>query len=146
MLGIRKQETEHTTPFPVSFILYYLFYILYSFEFNYGAALEKLQNLLKLQQEPLGILGAIGKHFRQIAAARTLLDHGKTASELMKLYSMSDYPARKTMEAAHRFRPEFLAKAAQLVLETDAKIKTSVDDPERLLELLILQLAQEAMA
>ena len=113
---------------------------------NYGAALEKLQNLLKLQQEPLGILGAIGKHFRQIAAARTLLDHGKTASELMKLYSMSDYPARKTMDTAHRFRPEFLAKAAQLVLETDAKIKTSVDDPERLLELLILQLAQEAMA
>ena len=46
----------------------------------------------------------------------------------------------------HRFRPEFLAKAAQLVLETDVKIKTSVDDPERLLELLILQLAQEAMA
>ena len=75
-----------------------------------------------------------------------MLDHGKTASELMKLYSMSDYPARKTMDTAHRFRPEFLAKAAQLVLETDAKIKTSVDDPERLLELLILQLAQEAMA
>lgn len=113
---------------------------------NYGAALEKLQNLLKLQQEPLGILGAVGKHFRQIAAARTLQDHGKTSSELMKLYSMSDYPARKTMDAARRFRPEFLAKAAQLVLETDVKIKTSVDAPERLLELLILQLAQEAMA
>lgn len=113
---------------------------------NYGAALEKLQNLLKLQQEPLSILGAIGKHFRQLAAARTLLDHGKNATDLMKLYSMPEYPARKTMDAARKFRPEFLAKTAQLVLETDAKIKTSFDEPERLLELLILQLAQEAMA
>ena len=30
------------------------------------------------------------------------------------------------------------------ILETDYKIKTSFDDPERLLELLILELAQEA--
>ena len=111
---------------------------------RYGPALEKLQQLLKMQQEPLAILGGIGGHFRRIAAARTLLDHGRNASELMKLYGIPDYPARKTMEAARRFRPEFCAKAAELVLETDRKIKTSFDDPERLLELLILQLAQEA--
>ena len=37
------------------------------------------------------------------------------------------------------------AKAAELVLETDYKMKTSFDEPERLLELLILQLAQEAV-
>jgi len=62
----------------------------------------------------------------------------------MKLCHLSDYPARKTMDAARRFRPEFCAKAAELVLETDYRIKTSFDDPERLLELLVLQLAQEA--
>ena len=48
------------------------------------------------------------------------------------------------MDAARQFRPEFRAKAAEVVLETDYKIKTSFDEPERLLELLILQLAQEA--
>ena len=48
------------------------------------------------------------------------------------------------MEAARRFKPEFLRKAANLVLETDYKMKTSFDDNERLMELLILQLAQEA--
>ena len=48
------------------------------------------------------------------------------------------------MEAARRFKPEFLRTAAGLVLETDYKMKTSFDDNERLLELLILQLAQEA--
>ncbi len=113
-------------------------------EGRYGQALLKLQQLLKMQQEPLAILGAVGGHFRRIGTARTLLDHGRNASELQKLCGIPDYPARKTMEAARRFRPEFCRKASQLVLETDYQMKTSFDDPERLLEMLILQLAQEA--
>ena len=111
---------------------------------KYGAALEKLQQLLKMQQEPIAILGAIGGHFRRISTARTLLDHGRSASELAKLYGIQDYPARKSMDAARRFRPEFCRQAAELVLETDSRMKTSFDDPQRLLEMLILQLAQEA--
>ena len=113
-------------------------------EGKYGQAMLKLQQLLKMQQEPLVILGAVGGHFRRISTARTLLDHGRSASELAKLYGISEYPARKSMDAARRFRPEFCALAAQLVLETDYKMKTSFDEPERLLEMLILQLAQEA--
>lgn len=113
-------------------------------EGKYGQALQKLQTLLKMQQEPLGILGAVGGHFRRLSAARTLLDNGRGASDLMKLCHIPDYPARKTMDAARRFRPEFCAKAAELVMETDYKMKTSFDDSQRLLELLILQLAQEA--
>jgi len=111
---------------------------------RYDQALEKLQQLLKMQQEPLAILGAVGGHFRRIGTARTLLDHGKNASDLQRLCGIADYPARKAMEAARRFRPEFCTAAARLVLETDYQMKTSFDDSERLLELLILQLAQEA--
>ena len=111
---------------------------------RYDQALMKLQQLLKMQQEPLAILGAVGANFRKIAAGRTLLDHGKTASDLQKLCGIPDYPARKTMDAARRFKQEFCAKAAEVILETDYQMKTSFDDPERLLELLILQLAQEA--
>lgn len=113
-------------------------------EGNYGQALVKLQQLLKMQQEPIQILGAVGGHFRRISTARTLLDHGRSASELAKLYGIQDYPARKSMEAARRFRPEFCRRAAELVLETDHRMKTSFDDQQRLLEMLILQLAQEA--
>ena len=112
-------------------------------EGRYSLALQKLETLLKMQQEPLSILGAVGGHFRRLGTARTLLDNGKNSSELQKLYGIPDYPARKTMEAARRFRPEFCAKANLLVLETDRRIKTSFDEPERLLELLILRLAQE---
>ena len=112
-------------------------------EGRYAAALEKLQTLLKMQQEPLAILGAVGSHLRRLGTARTLLDHGRNASELSKLCAIPDYPARKLMDAARRLRPEFCAKAVELALETDYAMKTSVDEPERLLEMLILRLAQE---
>ena len=111
---------------------------------RYDQALLKLQQLLKMQQEPIFVLGAIGSHFRKLAAARILMDHGRSASELAKLYPpMPDFAARKTMDAARRYSPEFFRKAAELLLETDYKMKTSFDDNERLLEFLILQLAQE---
>ncbi len=111
---------------------------------EFGQALVKLQQLIKMQEEPIQILGAIGGHFRRMGTAKTLLDNGKTATELMKLTGLKDYPARKTMSAAGRFSARFYAKAAELILETDRKLKTSFDEGERLLEVLILQLAQEA--
>ncbi len=111
---------------------------------RYDEALLKLRQLLKMQQEPLAILGAVGGHFRRIGAARTLLDHGKTAYDLQKLCGIPDYPARKTMDAARRFSPAFCKRASELVLETDYRMKTSFDDSERLLEMLLLELAQEA--
>lgn len=112
---------------------------------RYDQSVLKLQQLFKMQQEPLAILGAVGNHFRRIGTARILLDNGRNASELQKLCGIPDYPARKIMDAARRFRPEFCHKAAELIVETDYKIKTSFDDSQRLLEMLILQLAQEAI-
>lgn len=112
---------------------------------DYGAALQTLHKLLKMQEEPLGILGAIGAHFRRLSVARMLQDHGRNYAELMKLCEIrSDYTAKKAMEACRRFTPAFYKKTAELVLETDRKFKTSVDSAQRLLEMLILQLAQEA--
>ncbi len=110
----------------------------------YGAALLKLRQLLQMQQEPIAILGAVGNHIRRLGAARMLFDNGKSASDLMRLCSMTDYAARKTMNAAGKFSAAFCRKAAELVLETDHAMKTSYDDPERLLEVLVLRLAQEA--
>ena len=112
---------------------------------QYAEALMKLQQLLKMQEEPIKILGAVGNHFRRLSTARILMDQGKNASHLQSLCApMYDSIARKTMETARRFKPEFCRKAAELVLETDYRMKTSYDDKERLLELQILQLSQEA--
>lgn len=113
-------------------------------EGSYEKAFLSLQHLLKMQQEPLAILGAIGSHFRRLSVAKVLMENGKSAYELQMLCGLPDYPARKIMDAARRMDKVFCGKASELVLETDYKIKTSFDDSERLLELLVLQLASEA--
>lgn len=111
---------------------------------KYPAALMKLQQLLKMQEEPIGILAMIGRQFRQIGTARTLLDNGKGVPDVMRLCGLRDYPAKKLLETARRFSPGFCKRASELILETDYGMKTSLDDPERLLELLVMQLSQEA--
>ena len=112
---------------------------------QYGGALAKLQVLLKMQQDPILILGAIGGHFRKLATAKTLKENGRGYQDFMRLTGIkSDYAARKNMDSAMEFSSDFYRKAAFLVMETDHKMKTSFDSGERLLELLILQLAQEA--
>ena len=139
---IRKSDIDAVTEPVLDAVVFQMTDFLSQSE--YGPALLKLQQLLKMQQEPLSILGAIGSHFRRLAAARILMDNGKGSGELMRLCGLGDYPARKTMSAAGRFSSRFYAKAAELVMETDNRIKTSFDEPERLLELLLLQLSQEA--
>ena len=111
---------------------------------DYEGALKKLQVLYQMQQEPISILGAVGAHLRRISTARILIDAGKGGDELMKICGLKDYAARKTMGTAKRCSPRFCRQAADLVLETDSKLKTSFDEPERLLELCLFQLAQEA--
>ena len=111
---------------------------------DYAPALQKLHQLFMMQQEPIMILGAVGGHFRRLSTARTLLDRGGSSGDLMKLCGMSDYAARKNMSAARRFSAGFYATAAELILETDYAMKTSYDEEERLLEVLIMRLAQEA--
>jgi len=138
---IKKSDIDAVTEPVLDAVVYQMTDALSQGEF--GAAILKLQQLLKMQQEPIIILGAIGGHFRRLSTARILLDNGKTATELMQLCNMRDYPARKTMSTASRFSAAFYAKAAELVLESDRKMKTSYDDPQRILELLIMGLAQE---
>ena len=111
---------------------------------EYGAALVKLRELRKMQEAPLSILGMIGTHFRRMSTAKTLLAGGRPASELMKLYHITEYNARRTMDSASRFSPRFYERAAELILETDYRLKTSYDDEDRLMELLILDLSREA--
>lgn len=109
-----------------------------------GKALMKLEQVLKMQEEPISILGSIGAHFRKLSAARVLQDSGRPYAELMSLYRMGDWAARKTMQSASRFSPRFLKAVAELIVETDRKMKTSTDDPKRLLEVLLLEISREA--
>ncbi len=110
----------------------------------FGPALQKLQVLFKMQNEPIAILGAIGAHYRKIGSARVLLNQGMRAGDLMSLHGISDYAAKKIMNSAMRLSDRFCRLANSLILEADYQLKTSYGDAERLIETLVLRLAQEA--
>ena len=111
---------------------------------RYETALQTLRTLLQKQEEPVKILGGMGSQFRRLLAAKRLLDGGKRQQDLMKLCGINGYPAQKAMETAKRLSERFCARAVELCLEADEKLKTSYDTPERVLELLVLELAGES--
>ncbi len=111
---------------------------------DFAKALTCLQTIFLMQQEPIPVLAAIASNLRRLAAAKTLSEHGKGSDDLMKLCAMSDYPARKTMSNARNFSMRWCNLAVELCAQTDYRLKTSYDDPERLVELLLLELAEEA--
>ena len=111
---------------------------------NFAKALARLQTIFQMQEKPIPVLAAIASNLRRLLAAKTLSENGKGSDELMKLCGMGDYPARKTMSNARNFTMQWCRKAVLLCAETDYKLKTSYDDSERLVELMILQLAEEA--
>lgn len=139
---IRKSDIDAVTEPVLDAVVFQMTDMLSRREF--GAALKKLRQLLQMQEEPLMILGAIGGHFRRLSTAKILMNNGRPPAELMKLCGMSDYAARRNMNVAGKFSTSFYATAAELILETDRGIKTSLDTPERLLEILLMRLAQEA--
>ena len=111
---------------------------------RYETALQTLRTLLQKQEEPVKILGGMGSQFRRLLAAKRLMDGGKRQQDLMKLCGIGSWPAQKTMESAKRLSERFCARAVELCLEADEKLKTSYDDPDRVLEFLVLELAGES--
>ena len=101
---------------------------------NYDAALRKLQDLYAMQTEPILILGAIGSQLRRLLYAKTVMNAGQGQQALMEL----------TGNAARRVGDGFCRRAVELCLQADRDMKASRDDPERVLEVLLAALAQEA--
>ena len=111
---------------------------------DFDLALRKTQELFAMQTEPLVILGAIGAQLRRLQYARMITGSGKGQETLMELTGLKSYPAGLTMSAARKVTDRFCRRAMELCLQADADMKRSFDDPGRILELLIVQLAQEA--
>ena len=107
---------------------------------KYDKALRTLQILLKQQEEPIVIVAAIGTQLRHLREAK----YFHQLDEVMKICSMGTYAASKTLTQARRFSERFCDRAVILCRDTDYQIKTSYDDKDRLAEMLILKLIEEA--
>ena len=109
---------------------------------EYDRAAAILGDLLKMQTEPIQILGALGSQLRRIYTARLALDGGKDRHWLMELWEMrSDYPAKLLMAAARRTTADWCAGAVRQCQVLDRRMKSEKGiDPEGELKLLLVRL------
>lgn len=67
---------------------------------DYNKAAAILGDLLKMQEEPIVILAALGSQLRRLYTARMAIDSGKDKYWLMELWEMrSDYPAKLLLQS-----------------------------------------------
>ncbi len=109
-------------------------------ERNFDRAMERLHAILKLREEPIVVVGAIGSQMRRLYGAKVLTN----ADELARVCGLTPWMASKAMTQARRFSQNFCEKAVLLCAEADRKLKSVGEDPKLLLEFLLLRLAQEA--
>lgn len=112
---------------------------------NYDLAASILGDLLKMQTEPIMILGALGSQLRRIYTARMAIDSGKDTYWLMELWDMkSDYPARLFMSAAQRTTAEWCANAVTMCQVLDRRMKSEKGvDTAGELKLLLVRLGAQ---
>ena len=117
---------------------------------EYEKALMKLRTLLQMQEEPIYLLAAIGSGMRRLLYARACMSSGKgadTLGELLKTATgraQNNYGLQKAMTTARQVSDRFCERAVTLCMEADEKLKSFSGSDQRALELLLLELAQEA--
>ncbi len=112
---------------------------------DFAQAIDRLQTVLKMGEIPVKLLATIGTQMRRLNSARILLGEGKGARELQKICDIkSSYAVDKTMKQARRLSDRFCEQAVLLCRDTDYKMKTSYDEPQRLLEMLVCALGEVA--
>ena len=108
---------------------------------NYDKALGTLSDLLRMQEVPQVILGALGKYLRQLYAARAALESRRSADDLAALWKMHPYPAGKLMAAAQRVSLSWCRTALDKAAWADQAMKSTGNAPGDVLTDLVLSLA-----
>ena len=112
---------------------------------KYDRAAAVLGDLLRMQTEPIVILGAIGKELRRLYTARMAIDGGKDRFWLMELWQMrSDYPAELLLQAARHVDHEWCKRSLTACQVLDRRMKSEKNiDREGELTKFVLELAQK---
>lgn len=117
---------------------------------DYEKALVKLRTLIQMQEDPILLLAAIGSQMRRLLYARACMNAGKGEGALGEMLKAAagraphPYVLQKTMTTARRVTDRFCDQAVTLCMEADVQLKGFSADGQRVLELLLLNLAQEA--
>lgn len=107
----------------------------------FDTAASILGELLQMQEPAVKIVYSLGKHLRQLYAARLAMEHHQTAGDLMAQWDIKPYPARKLMDSARRFSLPWCRKAVIRCARTDLALKSGSGNERELLCALLLDLA-----
>jgi len=112
---------------------------------DYDRAAALLDELLKQQEEPFLLLGAIGRELRRIYTARLAIDTGRDRRWLMDLWGYrSDYPVKLLLEAARKTSAGWCADAVKMCQVLDRRMKSERGvDAAGELKLLLVRLGAQ---
>lgn len=109
---------------------------------DYNQAMSLLGELLRMREEPIYILAAVGRQLRQIWSARLALENKRGASYLVQLWGMrGDWQAKKLMQTARRYPLSWCRMAVKEVQAADLALKLGGRDGAEVLSELLLTLA-----
>lgn len=111
---------------------------------EFDRALERLSVMLKLRAEPSPCSARSAAICVGSTPRASCRRPGRPRRTLPRSAASRPFAANKCFAQARRLSDRFCAQAVLLCCEADRQMKTSYDDPARILELLILQLAEEA--
>lgn len=108
---------------------------------NVKTALTLLSGMLMNKEEPILILGAISKQYRQLLRVKTLLEEKTPRSEIISLLGLRDFIYRRFEGICNKTTVKKLKKAVDLCYETDEGLKTGLKFDESALHTLVYQLS-----
>ncbi|MCI6926624.1 DNA polymerase III subunit delta [Butyricicoccus porcorum] len=109
---------------------------------RFDRALGLVNDLIAQKNEPIVLLAAIARHIQRLYAAKLAMQAHKSDKELMELLgSKSTYYARKMRDSAARLDTKWLRRTLLLCGESDVAMKSAGADRQKVLELMLLQMA-----
>lgn len=110
-------------------------------------AARRLSDLLKLQTQPILILGVLGSQLRRLYTARLAIESGKDSLWLMNLWGYkSDYPVKLLRASAKKTTTAWCENAVQQIQVLDRRLKSEKGaNGEDELKLLLVRLGEQAV-
>ena len=87
------------------------------------AALRELARSLAASGRPQSLVPELARHFERLRRARVAVDAGTDAKAFARALGMHDFPARKLLQAAHRWDAPTAAAAAARLARADHETK-----------------------
>lgn len=111
---------------------------------RFDLALTLVNELIVQKNSPIMLLSAIARHMQRLYAANLAINARIPEPQLMEMLgTKSSYYARKMKETASHLKTAWLRKAILLCGESDIAMKTAGSDQQKVLELMLLQMAAD---